>query len=726
MKTKILKRRVLQASLLLAFPWCGVAWAQQAVPDPGSNAGEATPEVKKGDAIVVTAERRARPLQTTPISATVFSGDDLADKGINFVDQLMFATPSATVNNFGQGIDFNIRGIGKGEHNSQTTTGVVTYRDGVASFAGYWTGEPYYDIASLEVLRGPQGTFGGQNATGGAVFVHTNDPVIGGGNSGYAQGQVGNYNEWGAQGALNIPLGETLAARVAFNTENHSSFWNIQGPWTGSDARVRTDSGRLGVLWKPDSALSVLFKTDYSRLDWGSLPADPVLSQNDIFNIGANAELRAVDWLVRSVLNVEYDFANGIQLRSISGYQNGNTMYRTDLDGTSTGNFTFKDSVDDRIYSQEFNLISPNKGALKWILGAYWQSDLLTFPPKQFVIGTPPGNPATEYVLDGTNPKKTAAVFGQVTYDLSKQLQLELGGRYTRASTANDVNVVQYGVPIKDIQSADFNNFSGKVALNYKIDDKQFLYGFVASGFRPGGLNVPVGLGIPAPFIEEKVVTVEAGLKSIWLDGKLRTQLTAFHNDYKNFQVTVGYPQFPTFGFELNVPDTTKIYGFEATAQASFGEWKLDTGLGVMNSSLGQFYATDPRIPSVTPCDPRIGPSSASCINLKGKDQTYAPDLTFNISVEREFKVGDDVITPRFNFAHVSEQWATLFQNEALGDRIGSRNISNAQIAWLHKGYLWTLFGTNLTDQHYVAAINSGLRFAGSPRQFGIRLSKWF
>ena len=84
--------------------------------------------------------------------------------------------PLIVVNNFGQGNDFNVRGIGKAEHNTQTTTGVITYRDGVPSFPGYFQGEPYYDVANIQVLRGPQGTIVGQNATGGAVFVNTNDP----------------------------------------------------------------------------------------------------------------------------------------------------------------------------------------------------------------------------------------------------------------------------------------------------------------------------------------------------------------------------------------------------------------------------------------------------------------------------------------------------------------------------------------------------------------------
>jgi iron complex outermembrane receptor protein len=237
---------------------------------------------------------------------------------------------------------------------------------------------------------------------------------------------------------------------------------------------------------------------------------------------------------------------------------------------------------------------------------------------------------------------------------------------------------------------------------------------------------VPVGLGIPPPFDEEKVNSYEAGWKSIWLDGKFRAQLTAFHNDYKNFQVIVGYPTFPTFGFELNVPGTTKISGFEAQVQANFDDWKFDAGLGVMRSNLGRFYAVDPRGASVVPCDPNTGPESAACRNLEGTDQTYAPDLTFNFGVQREFRWGEDTITPRLNYGHVSQQWATLFQNEARGDRIGSRNILNAQLAWLHKSYLVTLYGTNLTDQTYVTAINSGLRFVGPPRQYGVRVATSF
>ena len=243
--------------------------------------------------VVVTAERRHTDLQQTPISATVLSGSDLANAGVTSIDQLQFATPGAVIDNFGQGNDFNIRGVGKAEHNTQTTVGVVTYRDGVATFPGYFQGEPYYDVASIEILRGPQGTFGGQNATGGAVMVTTNDPIIGGGFDGYVQAQAGNYTDFGLQGAVNLPISDTLAARFAFDSETRDSFYHVTGPnggpYNGNPGNLRAGAARVSLLWKPDDALTVLLKTDYDYLDFGAYPASPYNSTSDLFNIGVNS-----------------------------------------------------------------------------------------------------------------------------------------------------------------------------------------------------------------------------------------------------------------------------------------------------------------------------------------------------------------------------------------------------------------------------------------------------
>lgn len=718
----------IQAMLLgasvLALTWCGAASAQTApaTPPPAETASDSA---TVGE-LIITAERRSENLMTTPISGTVLSGGDLEKKGVTNVDQLQFISPGAVINNFGQGIDFNIRGIGKAEHNTQTLTGVITYRDGVATFPGYFTAEPYYDIASIEILRGPQGTFVGQNATGGAVFVTSNNPVVGGGYTGYIAGQVGNYNDFAAQGAINLPISDTLAARVAFNGEQRDSFYDVTGPATGNDG-LRMGSVRLSVLWTPSDALTVSFKTDYSHLDFGGYPADPVLSPNGLFDITANADQMAVDKFVRSVLKIDYVFANGVTLRSVSGYQDGNTAYAADLDGRSSGNSTFRDSVDERIYSQELNLISPGDGPVSWVLGAYFQSDKYTFPKDEFIIGLPEGSPATEYNLWGTNPKQNTAVFGQISVDLPKGFELQLGARYSDSRTTNHISVLQYGVPITQEQSAKSNNVSGKVSLGWTVNDHNYLYAFVATGYKPGGLNVPVGFGVPAPFGPEKVTNYETGWKAGWLGGRVRTQVDAYYNSYEDFQVIIGYPLLPIFGFELNNPNTTKIYGVEAQAEAVFGPLSIDAGMGWMSSELGEFYATDPRGLTFTACDPETGPTSVSCINLGGREQTYAPKFTFNVGAQYRFTLANgDTITPRLNYGHVSSQWATLFQNTARGDRIEERNIFNGQLAWTRGDIITTLYATNLTDQNYVAAINSGLRFAGPPRQFGLRIMKVF
>jgi iron complex outermembrane receptor protein len=705
---------------------------------PGTAKAEDDPKVEK---VVVTAERRKTSAQKTPISVTVISGDDLEKKGVTSVDQLQFVAPGTTVNNFGQGIDFNIRGIGKGEHNTQTLTGVITYRDGVATFPGYIQEEPYYDVARVEILRGPQGTFGGQNATGGAVFVTTNNPEIGGDVHGYIAGQFGNYSDVAAQGAMNIPISSTLAARVAFNTESRNSFYDITGPFTGGDGSLAMGSGRVSLLWEPNTQLSVLFKTDYSYLDMGAYPADPVLSPNDLFDITSNAEQRAIDRLVRSVLKVDYVFESGITLRSVSGYQFGISQYRGDLDGTSAGNFTFRDSVDETIWSQEVNLVSSDEGPLTWTLGAYFQTDLHDFPPGQFDVGVPPG--VFDYTLHGTNPTQAEAVFGQIGYEVLPGLQVQVGGRYTDTRTTNHVDINQYGTPLSTDQTAKFENFSGKISLGWTVDEHNYLYAFYATGFKPGGLNVPVNAAVAPPFDEEKVKEYEVGWKAGFFGGHLRTQLSAYYNDYDNFQVIVGYPDFPTFGFELNVPNTTKIYGGEAQAEAVFGAFSLDAGMGVMHSELGEFFAVDPRdppggfIPFFAQCNIKTGATGVNafwisqmapyCHNLGGQEQTYAPDFTFNIGLQYIFQIeGGDTLTPRVNYGHVSKQWATLFENEALGDKVESRDIFNVQLAYSHDDIIATLYGTNITDEHYVAAVNSGLRFAGAPRQFGIRIVKAF
>ena len=787
---------------VVALTWSATAAAQTAAPAQNdapqgaapaaatppvaaenSNQGDTTANGTTGADIVITAGRRSENLSRTPVAAAVLNGADLTNRGVATVDQLQFNMPSVTVNNFGQGLQFNIRGIGKAEHNTQTTTGVITYRDGVATFPGYFQEEPYFDIASVEVLRGPQGTIAGQNSTGGAVFVSTNDPNFNGVH-GYVMGSFGNYADANLQGAVNLPLSSTLAARVALFGERRDSFYTIRdgngGRYPYNPGNLREVAGRFSLLWRPSENLSILSKTDLDYIDMGGYPATPYYAnfdrlpgqatpnpyRTDLFHLNYNSPQEARDKFLREVVRIDYNLGGGLRLRSISGFQNGNTRYRADLDGTTAAagfyipslagsylsftpnpvlpgttypNSTFVDSVDETAFSQEINLISPDNQRFTYLLGAYAQWNTYFFPsPFQFEINRnsalTPGA-AGIYALEGRNRTRSLAAFGQIGFDITPTLKITLGGRYTDFSTRNNVNVRQYGAAIPDFETADFTNFSYKASLGWTVNANNFLYAFVATGFRPGGLNVPVGFGNNAPFNSERVTSYEAGWKSNFLNRHVRTSLTGFYNNYRNFQVIVGYPDVPVFGIELNVPNTTRLYGAEAEIEANVGHLSVTAGASVLHSELGQFFAVDPRLGALNAAACNIatgatGPVNAfaPCANLKGREQTYAPNFTFNVSAAYEIPMQNGAtLTPRVNFGHIAPQWATLFENVNLGDRLGPRNILGAQVAYTTAhGLTVSAYGTNLTDQHYVGALSSNLNYAGAPRQYGLRVTKLF
>lgn len=706
--------------------WAGAAQAQTLA------APAAEQQASQLDEVVVTAERRTSNLQTTAVAASVLSGEQLQDKGVTNIESLQFSVPSLTVQNSGQGNSFNIRGIGKTENNSSVGVGVITYRDGVAVFPAYFQNEPLFDIQSLEVLRGPQGTFAGQNATGGAVFITQRNPDLDG-IGGYITGQYGNYNDIRLQGAVNLPISDTVAARLAFNKETRDSFYTVLGtPSRGEPGVLDTRSIRASLLWQPNDRARVLLKTDYTFHDMGGYPTSPITSTLPLHTIATNGPYESSDETTRTVLNASYEFDNGITIRSISGVQYGTTYIRADTDGTATLPFTFYDEVEQRLWSQEVTLVSPDTDRLTWILGAYYQDDLITFPPGQFVT--------TQYVsaalpilydtlLEGENPKTTAAAFGQITYDLTDALELQIGARYTRSTVENRASLAAplLGLRLTQNDRSEEDALTGKVALNWTLDEDNFLYAFVAKGHKAGGLNGPnLAFVAPKPFEGEDVIDFEAGWKSTFFDGRLRTQLGGYYNIYQNFQINIGDPTTPAITSILNVTDDTIIYGVEASAQGRFGNLGFDLGLSLSSSELGRFFAADPRRARTGVCDQNNGPASGNCVNLEGNAQTYAPEMTLSAGIEYDFAIGQGTLTPRIDYSHISDSWASIFANPALGDHLEERDIVNAQITYAQGDWRLQAYSTNLTDLEYIASVKTGQRYAGAPRQYGVRLTRNF
>ena len=707
--------------------WTGAAQAQNAAPQ--------TPDDQDATSlgeVVVTAERRTTNLQETAVAATVLSGESLDDRGVFSLEQLQFVAPSTTVQNFGQGNYFNVRGIGKSEPTTAIGVGVTTYRDGVPAFPGYFQTEPYYDIGSVELLRGPQGTFAGTNATGGAVFITSRNPDFSGVN-GYVMGQIGNYDHLKFQGAVNVPLTDNLAARFAVNSEQRSSFHDITGAYSGSPGEVDMNSVRASVLWTPTDALRVLVKADYNSLDFGGYPADPSRATNDPFEITANGPHSGKDETARVSLNVSYVLDNGVTLRSITGYQDGISEFSTDLDGTSALNNTFYDRVEEEVWSQEFNIVSPDNQRLTWLLGAFWQHDdvvfpVTTFPQGAYHVGFPEG--VIDYYIFGETPKETRAVFGQISYDISDRLQIQLGARWSESTSTNDDVYTTYpafGLVLFQDSEVTAEKTTGKLSINYKVDDNNFVYGFVATGFKMGGLNAPNFYVPPRDFGPEDVIDYEIGWKSTMFDGRVRTQLGAYYMVYEGFQVAIGDPEYPLFSSIMNVEDETVLMGIEGSAQIRVDDWTVDVGAAVSNSELGTFYAADPRLTRTGVCDANTGPTSANCQNLSGNRQSYAPELTFNIGVQYDFHLPNGaVLSPRMDYAHIGESYTTIFNNEALGDELEARNLVNLLLSYKTDDWTLAAYALNATDQTYIASINAGLRYAGPPRQFGVNLTRTF
>jgi len=725
----VVRRRMnrLHAGLLVSVSIGALTWGGSALAaDPASSQSGASSSTV-GE-VVVTAERRTVNLQKAPVAATVLSGADLVKKGVVSVDQLQFISPDLTVTNFGLGNLFNIRGIGRSNADSNVQSGVVTYRDGVATFPGYFQSEPYYDIANVEILRGPQGTFAGQNATGGAIFITEADPSLSAGYHGYLQAQYGNYNDIGVQGAVNIPISDTLALRVAEDTEYRDSFYTITGNHIGDPGKLAENNARVSLLWTPTPHFTLTLKADSVDVSNGGYAADPYGSRENLFHIGNNAYNEARDVFGRVVLNMAYTFDNGMVLRSISGYQKGTTTAAEDLDGTDLASDTVRARGDEDIYSEEVNLLSPDSGPLSWILGAYYQYDLTTLPTGDFYSLVPLGGGFDERItLNGNNPEANKAVFGQVSYKITPSLQLQVGLRYTDFTQQNDIaagvyedtpfpapnNVVPLLV-LSQHQSEEDSKVTGKIGLNWTLDRDNFLFAFVATGHKGGGINTPNVDGVtPNVFKPEDVTDYELGWKSTQLDGHLRTQLDGFYSEYTNFQVNIQNPLYTNIAELYNVTSATKIYGVEATAQAVFGALSFDAGGSYLHSEIGNFTATDP--------------NTLATVNLTGRPTSYAPEFTANIGGQYVFHLADDVtLTPRLDYSYTDAQWATLFEDTAFGDSLPSRHILNAQVSLEHQGWLLTAYSTNLADSEYIAAVNGGLRYAGPPRQYGIRLRKSF
>ena len=754
------RNRLVLASLLggTALGAPAPAFAQIAPGNSGADSTAVASDTGLGD-IIVTAQKRAESLQRAAIAADVITGSDLTTKHIDNLQALQLATPSLSVGDAGVTSSVNIRGIGLGVSSPAVVSGVAVYRDGLFQ-PPILASEPFFDLARVEVLRGPQGTFVGSSSTGGAIFYNSVDPTLSG-IEGYLSGGYGNYDDVKAQGAVNVPLSGTLAARFAFNVESRDSFFRQDGTARQqSNGRYFEQPGnlnernfRVGIKWQPADNLTVLTKTalNYNNTDGFA----HVMSSDNPYYDGRPLEYRLSynadgtlynEKGIRQSVQVDFETSKGITIRSISGYNDIHVRYVDDFDSSSfPGSLTklpaittFTNGVREWVASQEFNIISPKGQRLEWVVGAFYFYD---YALADFRVDEP--NPPTSIISTAPSAKQAIAGFGQLGYALTPALRVQAGLRYTQsyADTTGSLTLLGIApVPVVIDQGARErdNAWTGKVTVNWTISPQQFAYAFAAKGYKAGGINGP---GV-ANFAPETVWDYEAGLKSSFFGNRIRTQINGFYMKYKNLQLTGYIPPASGPGGANGVINagSSDIYGVELQSQAKFGGLSLDANLSYVHSKIGSANYISPQLIPGTgnvPLGPQCaGGATTGCfdytsatLSLSGNRNPYSPELTLNLGAQYKFAVNEKTsLTPRVDYTHISGQYQTIQNsNVGYGDFIPSHDIVNFRLVLENGPWQAEAYVTNLSNKLYVVGYTYGPGlFLGRPRQYGFTITRSF
>ena len=461
--------------------------------------------------IVVTAERRAATELTTAISVEVFTQEQLSLDKLQTVEDLQTMTPNLSVNYQGFAIQaVNIRGVGNAVGNPNIQPGVAVMQDGMIMGETVVIQQSFLDIETIEVLRGPQGTFVGQASTGGAVRINSARPNFDGVN-GWIEGRMGDYRDYKLSGALNLPVTENIATRFAFSNETRDGFYNNNfvatsgpqpyfkvGPQPGN---TDNQNFRASIMWQPSDTFSVLGRAEFNQNRRDSAapyqpnprtyenpfhdPADLLGPRSRYAEYAVGSERTDPYTLAYDVrdsfseavsnrfsLDVSKIFNNGIEFRSETGYQDNDLRDGADIDGTRAVAERWLNNVgpDNDYYNQNFLLLSPADNRLSWLLGATWYH---RFTPVQITILdngcgytgvsagsissstpcslTPVALPGVVVIVDSDTTQRHAGLYGQLTWDISDTLELEFGARQSYDNNISEANItvgVHLPVPV--------------------------------------------------------------------------------------------------------------------------------------------------------------------------------------------------------------------------------------------------------------------------------------
>lgn len=516
------------------------------------------------DAVKVTAERRAEDSKDVPVSATVLRPEylDALSTSASDVRVLAGKVPSLNVESSNGRVfpRFYIRGYGNTDYTTYASQPVSLVYDDVVEENAFLKGFPMFDLAAVEVLRGPQGTLFGRNTPAGVVKFNSVKPVIGS-SDGYVSASVGTYTTTTLEGAVNIPINDAWAARVSV-LQQHRNDW-VTSRASGQKLEGYDDTAaRVQLLFKPGEDFEALFNAHVRDLNGTGR-----LFRANIFQAGSNKLISGfdpdtvyMDGYNRQDLttyggsaNLTWDLGD-IALHSITGYEGISKYYsRGDIDGGygagafvdpsqpyGPGFIPFSVETAGGIkdldqFTQELRAESQYAGPLNWQAGLYYFSD--DVEGEAYDYDTLSGGTLTGYDL--TRQKNTSwAVFGSLNYQATEQLNLRAGLRYTHDKKTFDI--LQWdrssAAPIGGETSG--SKVTGDASATFALTDDVNLYARFSTGFRGASFGPP-SAGVPVTVADpETVKSYEAGVKADLFDKRARISFDVYGMDIKNQQLT--------------------------------------------------------------------------------------------------------------------------------------------------------------------------------------------
>ena len=718
------------ASALAASP----AFAQERA-ESAADAGE----------IVVTAAKRSENLQAVPISISAISGSDLAKSRISSVDSLVSKVVNLQLTSIvGDNTPiFSLRGVSMSDYSLNQSSPVATYYDEVYKGNFAFLGVAMYDLERIEVLRGPQGTLYGKNTTGGAVNLISRTAKLGESSGNFSAG-YGNYNRIDVNGAVNLPLGEKAALRVAGSFAHADGWFKNVVPGKPDLAETREWGLRGTLYFEPSDGVTITLRgsTSYQNPhNYGIFAQPEAINRPGLgkWEIASNETTRRKARTYSAALTANVDVSDTLTLTSISSYDKGSLHFVEDTDGQSIQLLEIPYDDEAKQFAQDLRLTSTSGGPFDFILGAYYAHEQV-FNSSTFRIALDvdangdnvinaqdcaDGLPlACQFKNQFDQTKESAALYTDLKYALGDKVTLHGGLRFTHDTGRQynfssdalgvDNSLIVNLIPLSELKYST-DNLSGKIGLDYKFDSGNLAYASVSRGYRAPSFNAqaffdPSELSVAKA---EKVTAYEVGLKTRFADRRVTLNLAGFYYDYRNQQFINVDPASAAQTL-LNIPQS-RIFGgeVELTVRAN-DRFTLHGGLGLLST--------------------KIISGTVSGSNVADNKLSNAPSLSFNLGVDLtlfDSSAGKLSLHPEMSYQ--TSQFFEVVNIPRL--RQNGYALLGGHIDWESKDKRWnvSVWGKNLADKQYftsrvdlLAGFGFDYNHIGNPRTYGITLGMEF